>query len=625
MNFNFFSIFFPFRKLPKSQSIESQPITTPELSEITGLIKISGCNNTGRCGDVIFVHGLGGHAVSTWHPKEQKELQENDECWFTWLAQERPDLGIWSFGYNAAPFEWQGPTMPLFDRASNLLEYLAINDIGKRPIIFVTHSMGGLLVKQMLRSVQMFPEKVVIIEQTKGIVFLSTPHTGSHLANLVKNIGIFARNTVSVDELKAHIPELRQLNQWYQQNVDSMAINTKVYYETKKVFGILVVDPDSANPNIKDVQPTATDDDHISITKPRSKNNLVYQGVSQFIQKTLPPISEKVEKKLLDISSDYIKRPKIENECYDAILQPGALIRIKAPRKMGKTSLMNSIFYYVQQKEYLTVSINLWSKQYFTDVDTFLQGFCSILSLELRLEDQVEQYWNKNSSLTSQIKCTNYLQEHILPAIDSPLVLGLDNFDEIFPYTTITQQFSALLRAWHEKSKREPIWGKLRLVIVHSQEVYVPLKLNQSPFNVGLPIEIGKFDVTQVKQLIQKNGLDWSDKDIDLLMKMINGHPYLLVTALEQIAKGNLTLEEFLKIAPTAEGLYRNFLHSYVLELETDQLLKMTMEEVINNNSSIKIASDQAFKLRSLGLIEFRGHEVECFCDLYRFYFQEHL
>ena len=73
----------------------------PEPTEITGLIKISGCENPKRCGDVIFVHGLGGNARSTWHPQE---LPNDDNFWLTWLAQERPDLGIWSFGYNAAPY-----------------------------------------------------------------------------------------------------------------------------------------------------------------------------------------------------------------------------------------------------------------------------------------------------------------------------------------------------------------------------------------------------------------------------------------------------------------------------------------------------------------------------------------
>ena len=372
----------------------------PQPPEMTGLIKISGCDNPKRCGDVIFVHGLGGHARGTWHPQE---LRNDDNFWLTWLAQERPDLGIWSFGYKAEPFEWRGSTMPLFDRASNLQEYLEVYDIGKYPIIFIAHSMGGLLVKEMLRNAQTFKKKAVI-QQTKGIVFLSTPHTGSHLANLVDKIGILARTSVSVNELKVHIPQLRQLNEWYRQNVDFLEITTKVYFETKPTQGFLVVDPDSANPSIKDVQPTATDDDHLSITKPKSTENLVYKGVSQFIKQQLPinlGIVEQSTSKVKQNNSSvifentygqvplnspfYIERPEVEIKCYESILQPGALIRIKAPQKMGKTSLMSRILEHTKQKGYRTVSLNLWSQENLTDLNNFLQAFCATLSYELGL------------------------------------------------------------------------------------------------------------------------------------------------------------------------------------------------------------------------------------------------
>ncbi len=106
---------------------------------------------------------------------------------------------------------------------------------------------------------------------------------------------------------------------------------------------------------------------------------------------------------------------------------------------------------------------------------------------------------------------------------------------------------------------------------------------------------------------------------------MFDGHPYLLTTALNKIAKGDLTLESFLKIAPTDEGLYRDFLRYYVLELEKDNLLKTAMYQVINSNIPIKIDSAPAFKLRSLGLIEYQGNQVRCLCNLYRLYFQERL
>lgn len=598
------------------------PKTAPTTHiEKTGLIKISGCDNPKRKGDIIFVHGLGGHALKTWHPQE---LDNDDNFWLAWLAQERPDLGIWSFGYNAAPFEWKGTTMPLFDRASNLLEYLTINDIGERSIIFITHSMGGLLVKEMLRNAQTFQKKSVI-EKTQGIVFLSTPHTGSHLANLVNNIGTLARKTVSVDELKSHIPQLRQLNEWYRQNVESMAITTKVYFETQSILGILVVDPDSANPGIKDVQPTAIDDDHISITKPKSPDNLVYKGVSRFIQEQLSKhLSKIVPEPAVTIANDfYIERPEIENKSYQDILIPGVLIRIKSPPKMGKTYLMTRIIDHCKQQEYQTVYINLWSEENLTDLKTFLQRFCANLSDKLELESQIDKSWNPR--LSNQSNCTNYLKKYILPAIDTALVLGLDNIDEIFINPQITQQFSALLRAWHETAKTEEIWQKLRLVIAHSQDVYVDLNVNQSPFNVGLPIEIGEFNLAQIKELVQQYGLHWSDSEIDKLRAMINGHPYLLTTALDEIAKGNLTLEEFLNTAATEQGLYKDFLRYYLLELEKDKFLKTAFLEVIKSSVPIKIDSTQAFKLHSLGLVEFKGNEVECLCNLYCLYFQERL
>jgi AAA-like domain len=109
------------------------------------------------------------------------------------------------------------------------------------------------------------------------------------------------------------------------------------------------------------------------------------------------------------------------------------------------------------------------------------------------------------------------------------------------------------------------------------------------------------------------------------LKGLIDGHPYLLRTALYQIAKGHLTLEQFLKIAPTEEGLFGDFLYHYLLLLEDDKLLKMAMQEVIQSDVPVKLDSVQAFKLRSMGLIESKENKVQSLCNLFRLYFQEHL
>jgi hypothetical protein len=142
----------------------------------------------------------------------------------------------------------------------------------------------------MLRSAADFwrdKQKKAVIESSKGIVFLSTPHLGSDVAQWVKILTGFL-TTVNVEELKAHAPQLRELDEWYRQHVDEFEITTKVYYETRPTSGILIVNASSANPGIKDVKPIAVEANHDTIAKPQPGDQKVYLGVKNFIEDSLP-------------------------------------------------------------------------------------------------------------------------------------------------------------------------------------------------------------------------------------------------------------------------------------------------------------------------------------------------
>jgi CHAT domain-containing protein/predicted enzyme related to lactoylglutathione lyase len=256
------------------------------VSQSTDLIPISGCENSERIGDVIFVPGLGGDVRGTWHPQGKRN---DNNFWLAWLGEELPDVGIWSLGYEVEPLKWKGNTMPLFDLATNILAVLDACEIGDRPLIFIAHSLGGLLVKQMLRLAWDYgtPEWKRIVEQTKGIVFLSTPHSGSNMANWVKYIGVILQASVSVDELEVHHSRLRELNEVYRNHEGLSQIPIQVYWEKQKTSGFLVVDETSANPGIKGVTPIPMDDDHLSICRPKSKESFIYRRVNKFIRTNL--------------------------------------------------------------------------------------------------------------------------------------------------------------------------------------------------------------------------------------------------------------------------------------------------------------------------------------------------
>ena len=252
----------------------------------TDLFQVVGCKNLKRRGDIIFVHGLAGHPQQTWGSQEKYD----NNFWPAWLGEDLPDIGIWSLGYEVEPFKWKGNgnTMPLVDRATNILALLDSYEIGKRPLIFITHSLGGLLVKQMLRHAQDFgePRWKAIVEQTRGIIFLSTPHSGSDMASWISYIGKILQTTVSVEELEAHHSRLRELNNLYRNHPHLHRIPIEVYCEKQKTQGILVVNETSADPGIKGVVPVPLDCNHISICCPNRKS-LLYRRVNQFIQKHL--------------------------------------------------------------------------------------------------------------------------------------------------------------------------------------------------------------------------------------------------------------------------------------------------------------------------------------------------
>ena len=90
------------------------------------------------------------------------------------------------------------------------------------------------------------------------------------------------------------------------------------------------------------------------------------------------------------------------------------------------------------------------------------------------------------------------------------------------------------------------------------------------------------------------------------------------------MAKGHLTLDKFLQLAPTEEGLYGDHLYGYLLVLEDNNNLKIAMKQVVESDDPVKLESKIAFKLRSLGLIKDKGNQVIPLCNLYRLYFGDH-
>lgn len=149
-------------------------------------VKVLHDGGNGACVDIVFVHGLTGNAYNTWLHKETGIYWPSEL-----LGQDIPNSRILSFGYDADVVHILGGGSTSNSRLSNHAESLVgklvrereRSETETRKIIFVAHSLGGLVTEQaLIHSKNSVEQHLNQVERyTIGIVFLGVPHCESDL------------------------------------------------------------------------------------------------------------------------------------------------------------------------------------------------------------------------------------------------------------------------------------------------------------------------------------------------------------------------------------------------------------------------------------------------------------
>ncbi|VXD13010.1 Diguanylate kinase [Planktothrix serta PCC 8927] len=320
-------------------------------------------------------------------------------------------------------------------------------------------------------------------------------------------------------------------------------------------------------------------------------------------------------------SKFYIQRLPCEGLAYAEIEKSGSLLRVKAPRKMGKSSLMLRLMNHAEVLGYRTVLIDFLQTDtaIFENTNKFFRWLCVNIARQLELEPKLTDYWDED--MGSKVSCTLYLESYILPQINQPLFLAFNELNCVFEYNNIIQDFLPLIRFWYEQGRQNKIWQNLNLVLVQSTEVYVSLNVNQSPFNIGLAIELPAFNLDQVKDLAKRYQINLRADQIQKLTDLVGGHPYLVHLALYHLGCDLITFEELLQTSATLTGIYRDHLQSLWVILHKKPELAMAMQRVATASESIQLEPMIAYQLYSLGLVNLAGNYCASSCELYRLYF----
>lgn len=322
----------------------------------------------------------------------------------------------------------------------------------------------------------------------------------------------------------------------------------------------------------------------------------------------------------------YVERQPLEQQATKALRQSGCLLRISAPRKMGRTSFLYRLMAEAKKFSYRAVVLNLQQVEpdAFVSIESFLRWLCSAVSYQLGESSDIEQHWQ--AGIGSKLNCTIYLQKHILEPSKNPVVLALQELDILFQYPELMEEFFSLLRGWHEEAQRLDSWQKLRIILSYATDCYLPMKLSHSPLNVGLSLKLKGFTAEQVTQLALRYGLsEFNHNQRDKLTRLVGGHPYLIAIALYHLATRSMSFEDILKSALQTNGIYGNYLRSHWSLIQTNAELAHPLYRVVSQANGVSLDVLASYQLEAAGFIRLDDGLAYPTCVLYEKFFETQL
>jgi hypothetical protein len=213
--------------------------------------------------------------------------------------------------------------MALMDRATNIAEQLIDNKLlRENPIILIAHSLGGLIVKQVLRHLegrQNIDDRCKqLVDNICLVVFMGTPHSGSRIATWGDRFSIVFRPSSLSKDLVFADHHLTELNRWYRTFSDKKFKHIVMVEMEKTRYIGKVVDQVSSDPGIPDARIVPIDANHSSICKPTDRNSEIYVIIKSEIEHVLERRAIDFTKSL-DNKSKFTGSPAIVDQTERAV------------------------------------------------------------------------------------------------------------------------------------------------------------------------------------------------------------------------------------------------------------------------------------------------------------------
>lgn len=320
----------------------------------------------------------------------------------------------------------------------------------------------------------------------------------------------------------------------------------------------------------------------------------------------------------------YIER-SADQLCWRHLTMPYATtVFVQAPMQMGKSSLMRRMLYRIKKERGVPsafVDCQRFSLQDLADEDRFFTQFCLMIGDALGIPEAIHQYWS--GPRTNIVKCSRYLSGYIIPRLNQPFILAMDEVERMLT-CPFRADFFGMLRIWNNDRVIDDHFAKMTLFLSSSTDPYLLIdNPYQSPFNVATLIPLRDFNLDEVRGLNQRHHSPLNEDQVRALMELVNGHPFLIRSALYAVALGLIEIETLLAQATEDSGPFGEHLRHYLRRITEKPELKAALTNIVQGHGY----QDEAifYRLAWAGLIKKEGKQVVLRNKLYQRYFEERL
>ncbi|MDB5024282.1 MAG: hypothetical protein JWP78_2037 [Mucilaginibacter sp.] len=563
---------------------------------------------------VIYVHGILSNGESCW-------LHQNGTYWPALLESEDnlADLGIYVFSYETGIFSGN---YSLNDAVDAMKEYIINLDsvIESKKLVFVCHSMGGIVVRKFLveRSADLIKHQTEV-----GLFLVASPSLGSAYANLLAPLAKFFGNS-QADTLRF------QRNNIWLNGLDKEFLNLKDRGTIKISGKELIEDKFVSLPGLfrkQIVEPFSGAHyfgesfkvpycDHFTIAKPSGKEAIQHRLLTIFLSDFVAP-SNPVDAKISDTSkikiqpqpthkhleSFYVNNPvphaskfyverKVDRDLWSFIQKGSGIASIWGPRSVGKTSLLLKI---KEQAEKSNIKVEFISTELLNsgNLDDLLMEICHWLS-----PDSINEGKSPRMLLRNIMK--DYKQNLLLIFDEVDYLIGVSN--GLFFQVIRSLLFDGSLNL---NNSIFFLFSSFVAPRDYIQDRFV------SPFNIGKAFYINNFNFDEFKRLLSNLNTPLTLEGLNLLWDYIGGQPFLTNQA-GILLNNRVPLSNV--IADIEREAFDFFYHAIHLLLKNDESLKLNLKNFLLGKST------NLLKLKELidkGILIEENHITKFSCGFY--------